>query len=206
VLNSPLHRALEDRLVVVVHTEDEATVDHDAEVVQTSGHRRVVAAQVLTLIALDQIARRQRLEADEQTTQPRVGRPLDDIAAKDRINGRGALEQPAHAAHAVEQRRGKTAIAEQMVVKEVQMAPRQPLDLGQRIFDALGVERSPAGKEAVLVAKVAMLRAPARDDDGVGDEIGVTADQVASHRRQPVECAARRRDVPCERSAGAEVL
>ena len=34
VLDSPFDRPLEDRLVIVIHTEDEAAVDHDAEVVQ----------------------------------------------------------------------------------------------------------------------------------------------------------------------------
>ena len=45
----------------------------------------------------------QRLEPDEQTAQPGARGLLDQIAAQDRINRRGALEDAAHAAHAVEQ-------------------------------------------------------------------------------------------------------
>ena len=61
--------------------------------------------------------------------------------------------------------RAEAAVAEQVVVEKVEVTPRQPRDLGQRVVDALRVERSAAGKERVLVAEVAMLRAAARDDD-----------------------------------------
>ena len=60
---------LKTRLVIVVHPEDEAAVDHDAEVVQTPGDGGVVAPEVLALVALDEIARGKRLEADEQAAQ-----------------------------------------------------------------------------------------------------------------------------------------
>ena len=48
---------------------------------------------------------------------------------------------------------------------------RAAVDLGERVVDALGVERSATLEERVLVAEVAVLRAAARDDDGVGHEI-----------------------------------
>ena len=68
----------------------------------------------------------------------------------------------------VEQRRREAAVAEQMVVEEIEMTAWQPLDLGQRIVHALGVERTAAFEEGVLVAEVAVLRTPAGDDDRVG--------------------------------------
>ena len=40
--------------------------------------------------------------------------------------------------------RAKRAIAEQMIVEEIEMAAGQPRDLGERVVDALGVERSAA--------------------------------------------------------------
>ena len=96
-------------LVVLVHAEDEAAVDHDAEAVQPVGDGGVVAAEVLALVAAREIAGRERLEADEQAAQPGFGGALDQVAAQDRVDRRRALEQTAHAAHALEQRRARSA-------------------------------------------------------------------------------------------------
>ena len=96
---------------------------------------------------------------------------------------------------------GEAPIAEQVIVEEVEMAARQPIDLGERVVDALRVEGLAALEERVLVAEVAVLRAAARDDDRVGHEIRAAADQVAADRRHPIERAARRRDVALERRA-----
>ena len=60
------------------------------------------------------------------------------------------------------------------------MPARQPLDLGERVVDALRVERSAALEERVLVAEVAVLRTAARDDDRVGHE--VAAPRIRSRR------------------------
>ena len=54
--------------------------------------------------------------------------------------------------------RGEAAIAEQVIVEEVEMPSGQPLDLEERGVDPLRVERSAAGEEGVLVAEVAVLR------------------------------------------------
>ena len=61
----------------------------------------------------------------------------------------------------VEQRGGEAAIAEQVIVEEVEMAAGQPRDLRERVVHPLRVERSPAFEERVLVAEVAVLRAAA---------------------------------------------
>src|SRR5207302_1558525 len=109
----------------------------------------------------------ERLEADEETAQSGFRRPLDDVAAQDGIDGRGALEEPSHPAHAVEQRRRESAVAEQVIVEKVEMPSRQPVDLRQRVVDALGVERASMLEERVLVAEVAVLRTAACDDDRI---------------------------------------
>ena len=114
----------------------------------------------------------ERLEADEQAAQASLGRPLDDVAAENRVHGGRALEESSHAAHPVEERGGKATVAKQMVVEEVEMPARQPIDLGERVVDALGVERPAAFEERVLVAEVAVLRTPAGDDDRVRNQIG----------------------------------
>ena len=119
----------------------------------------------------------ERLEPDEEAAQPGLRGALDQIAAQDRIDGRRALEEPVHPAHAVEQRAREAPVAEQMVVEEIEMASGQPRDFGERVVHALGVERSAAGEERVLVAEVAVLRAAARDDDGVGHEVAAAADR-----------------------------
>jgi hypothetical protein len=165
VLDAPFDGPLEDRLVIVVHAEDETAIDHDAEAVQALRDRGIVATDVLALVALDEITCRQRLEPDKQATQTSVGSALGDVAAENRVNGGRALKQPAHAAHALEQRGREAVVAEQMVVEEIEMTARQPLDLGQRVVDALGVERTAPGEKGVLVAEVAVLRTPTSDDD-----------------------------------------
>jgi len=62
---------------VVVHTEHEAAVDHDPERMQAPGHGRVVTPEILALQASFEIARGQRLEADEQAAKPSLGGPFD---------------------------------------------------------------------------------------------------------------------------------
>ena len=148
---------------------------------------------------------RERFEADEEAAQAGGGGALDQIVAEDRVDGCGALEQPAHAAHAVEQRAAEAAIAEQVIVEEVEVAAGQPIDLGQRVVNALGVEGTAAGEERVLVAEVAVLRTTAGHDDRVGHQIVAARDQIAANRRNAVERTSRGGLVAASRGAGAEV-
>ena len=206
VLHRPIHRPLEHVRAVVIHPEDEAAVDHDAEVVQPLRDRGIVAAEILTLVAAGQVRRGQRLEPDKDASESGLRGPLDEVAAKDRIHGRGTLEESAHAAHAVKKGGREFRVAEKVVVKKVEVTARQPIDLRERVVYALGVERSATVEERVLVAEVAMLRTSARDDDGVWDEVATPLDQVAPDWRNPIQRAARRRDVPSRRRSPAEVL
>jgi hypothetical protein len=70
LLDGPIHGSSKN-VLVVIHAEDEAPVDHDAEVMESVGDRGVVASEVLALVAARQIARRERLEADKQAAQPK---------------------------------------------------------------------------------------------------------------------------------------
>ena len=110
-----------------------------------------------------------RLEADEDAAHPRFGRSLDEVRAEDGVDRARALEDAAHPAHPLEQRRGEARVAEQVIVEEVDVATGHPLDLGERRVDGLRVERDAALVERVLVAEVAVVRAAARDDDRVRD-------------------------------------
>ena len=58
--------------------------------------------------------------------EPGIGGALDQVVAQDRVDGGCALEQPIHAAHAVEQRAPESSIAQQMIVEKIEMAARQP--------------------------------------------------------------------------------
>src|SRR5262249_39128674 len=154
LLDRPIHRPPEHALVIVVHAEDEAAVDHDAEAVQPPRDGRIVTPEVLAFVASGEVGRRKRLEADEQTAQSRLGGALDDIVAEDRVDGGRALKKASHAAHAVEERGGKAAIAEEMIVEEVEVAARQPVDFSEGGVDTLRVEGASALEERVLVAEV----------------------------------------------------
>ena len=114
-----------------IHPEHEAAVDHHAEIVQPADRRAVVASQVLILALLGEVVDVQRFEADEQAAQPGVHRSLEKPRQQNRIDRAGRLPETAHAAHAVEQCRGKAPVAEQMIVEKVEMPARQPLDLAR---------------------------------------------------------------------------
>ena len=83
VLDGPIHGAMEDVFSVIIHTENEAAIDHDAERVQAIGDRFVVAAEVLALVAAFQVFRRERLEAYEDATQTGFCGTFDEIPAQD---------------------------------------------------------------------------------------------------------------------------
>jgi hypothetical protein len=115
------------------------------------------------------------------------------------------LEETSHALHAFEERAAEAAIAEEVIVEEVQMPARQPIDFRQRIVDALRVERAPAGEERILVAEVAMLRTAAGDDDRVGDEIVAPGDEIAPDGRYAFERSSGGGHVASRRPSSAEV-
>jgi hypothetical protein len=48
-----------------------------------------------------------------------------------------------------------------MIVQKVEMSPGQPLDLGQRRVDGLGIERSSDLEERFVLTEVADMRATA---------------------------------------------
>ena len=112
VLDRPVHGPSKHIVVIVIHTEDEAAVDHDPQIVEPIRHGRVVTAQVLALVAADEIAGCEGLEPDEQAAKAGRRGPLDQIATEDRVDGRGPLKEPVHPAHAVKQRPAEALVAE----------------------------------------------------------------------------------------------
>ena len=103
-----------------------------------------------------------------------------------------------------EQLAREAAVAEQVIVEEVQVPSRQARDLGERIVDALRVERSPALEERVLVAERAVVRAAARHDDRVRHQVAMPLDQVAPDRRDASSVRSARL-IAALRRAGGEV-
>ena len=189
LLDRPLDGALEDGFVVLVHAEDEAGVDHHAELVQAADGGGVIPVQVLSFVLLAQVFGVERLEADEQAAQTAGGGFFEQTRLQDRSDRPGSLPEAAHAAHPVEQRGGEARVAEQVVVQEVQVAAGQAVDLGQRLVDRAGVERLAAGEEGLLVAEIAGVRAAARDHQRVGHQVERALDQVAADRRQALQRA-----------------
>lgn len=200
----PLHGPVEHARVVLVHPEHEAAVHHHPVLVQAPDHLGVVPVDVLPLALLGEVPGVDGLKAHEQAAQTRLDRLLQQPGPQHRLDGPRGLPQPSHAAHPVEQGPRETGIAEQVVVQEVQMAARQPVDLGERRVHRLGVERLPALEERLLVTKVAHVRAAARDHDRVRHEIAPAVDQVAPDRGQPRERPLGRL-VPGGRAPGAQV-
>ena len=148
-------------LVVVVHAEDEAAVDHHAQIVQPADGGVVIAVEVLVLVLRAQVGRAERLEADEQAAQAAGGGLLDQAAAagsNPRWRPPATADpcpcMPSNSAAA------KLRVAEQVIVEEVEVPAGQALDLGQRGIDGLRVERLAAAKERFLVAEVAVCGQP----------------------------------------------
>ena len=192
-LDAPAHGPLdcvrEDGRVVMIHAEDEGAVDHDAEVVQAADGGVVPgkAAEVLRFAGAAQVRLAQRLEPDEQAAQPALDRLLQEAGAQDGLHRPGRLPEAAHPLEAVEERCGERRTAEEVVIEEVEVTPREAVDLGERVVDRLHVEGLAAAEERLLVAEVAEVRAAAAHDQGVGHEIPVALDEVAPRRRQPGE-------------------
>jgi hypothetical protein len=183
----PVDRALEDVGVVSVHPEHEAAVDHDTVIVEPPDGRIIVAVEILELALLAEIRGAQRLEPDEKAAQASGRGALEQAWTKHGLDRGGRLPHSAHSLHAIEQRRREPHVAEEMIVEKVEMSAGQSVDLGQRIIDGLGIESAPVREKRLLVAEIARVRAPARDDDGVGDEIEVPPDQVAPDAREAFE-------------------
>jgi len=172
---------------------------------QPLGHGLVVPAEILTFVALRKVRRREGLEPDEEAPQPGLRRLFDEVPGENGIDGRCALKQPVHAAHAVEERAREPAIAQQMIIEEVEVPAGKPLDLGEGLVDALRIERATALEKRILVAEVAMMRTSAGDDDGVGHEIAAPLDEVAPDWRRAVQRPIRCRPVDRQGPTRAKV-
>ena len=156
---------------------------------QAADCRRVIAAQVLVLPLLGQVRGIQRLEADEETAESGLDRTLEEPGGQHGVHRGCRLPEPAHAAHAVEERGREPPIAEQVIVEEVQVTARESLDLGQRRIDGLGIEGAAPFEECLLVTEVAHVRTAARDHDRVRHQVQSPLDQIPPDRRQPCERA-----------------
>ncbi len=97
------------------------------------------------------------------------------------------------------------AVAQKVIVEEIEMAAGKAVDFGERFIDALGVKAAAALEERILVAEVAMLRAAAGDDDGIGNEIRSAADEVAANGRDALKGTAGGRGIDGLRNSRAEV-
>src|SRR5436190_12096737 len=75
------------------------------------------------------------------------------------------------------------------------MPSRKPGNLRDRVVDALDVEGLAALEKRVLVAEVAVLWTPARDDDRIGNEVIAASNQISANRGHALQGASRGRPV-----------
>src|SRR5579885_2183096 len=92
-----------------------------------------------------------------------------------------------------------------MVIEKVEMTSGKPIDFCQGVVHALRVETLSALKESVLVAEVAVLRAPTRNHYRVRHKITAPLDQVPAGLRHTLQCAPIRRCVDPLRVASTKV-
>src|SRR5580658_4708596 len=95
-------------------------------------------------------------------------------------------------------------MSQYMVIEEIEVAARQARNFGKRVIHGLRIEAPSACKECVLVAEVAVMRAAARNDDGVRDKVVGTLDEITPNGWY-ADQRALRRDVARTRHAVAEV-
>jgi hypothetical protein len=157
MLDCKVDGAAEDIGVVIIHTENEAAVDHDSQAMEPFRYSVVVAARILPFVAPGEIGRGERFQSDKKTAQASLGRFFDEIAGKNRIDRRSALEQTVHAAQTFEERARESAVAQQMIVEEVKVPAGRALDFGKRVVDALRIEGTAALEKRILIAEVAVM-------------------------------------------------
>src|SRR6185312_13672101 len=178
IFHRPVHRPPKYVRFVGVEPEDKTAVDHDAERMKPLDGLFVVLTDVLALIALDKTRPAERFEAHEDASETGFRGFFNQVAFQDRVDGGSALEDPVHALHSLEEARGKPLMPEQMIVQEIEMSSRKPVDLRQRRIHLLGIEDSAAFEKRILIAKVAMMRTAARHDDRVGNQVPGPFDEV----------------------------
>src|SRR5262249_32440592 len=150
--DSPFDSPVEHIRAVVVHSEHETSVDHDAQAVQATDRRIVVPPYVLILALLGQIRGVHRLESYEEASQAGTDCFLQQARAlQDGLDGPGRLPEPSHPPHAVEQGSREPRIPEQVVIEKVKVTPGQPVDLRERIIDGLRIELLSALEEGHFV-------------------------------------------------------
>src|SRR5262245_44258164 len=72
IVDCPIYCVPKYVRVVIIESEHETSVNHDAEVVESSNRRAIILPEVLALVALSKIRRTQGLKSDEETPQPRL--------------------------------------------------------------------------------------------------------------------------------------
>ena len=158
---------------------------------QAIGDCLIVASEVLAFVATAEIFLGEGFKSDEDAAQAGFGGFFDEVSAEDGIDSCSTLKEAAHTFHSGENGFREVTIAEEMVVEEVEMTAGQPFDLSESFVDTLRVKAAAALEEGILVAEVAMLGTTAGDNDGVGNEVGGAADEIAANRWNALKRAAR---------------
>src|SRR5882757_2651380 len=92
ILYRPVHGSFKHVRIVVIQSKDETAIDHDTERMKTADGLFVIATDVLSFVALEEIVAAERFEADEDAAHAGRCRGLYQVSPKDSIDSRGALE------------------------------------------------------------------------------------------------------------------
>src|SRR5882757_3322346 len=143
----------------------------------------IILSDILPLVTLHQVISAQRLKSYKDAPHAGHCRLFDQVAPEDGIDGAGPLEHPVHPFHAFEQGSRKTMMTQQMIVEKIQVAARKTVDLQQSSIHFLCVKAASSFEKGIFITEIAVMRAAARDDDGVWNEITAPIDQVSPDRR-----------------------
>src|SRR5205807_6025548 len=117
---------------------------------------------------------------------------FNQVIAQDRIDRRGTLKHSIHSTHPAKQLAREARLSEEMIVEKIQMPSRQPRDFCQRVIDKLRIESASALEERVFVTEGAVVRAAARNDDRVRNQVGMSLNQITANRRDSFQSPHRR--------------
>src|SRR5882762_4811637 len=103
IFHGPIHRAFEHIAVIVIQSEYKTSIDHYSQGMQTLNGLFIILPDILPLVALYKIIPVQGLESDKYTAHTGFCRLFDQVAPENGVDGRGALKDPVHSLHTLEQ-------------------------------------------------------------------------------------------------------
>ena len=182
-LNRPFGCGTEGIGRIAVHAENKAAVDHHARRIQRADGALVILVEIGAFPRGGKVFAVCAFKANEGAAQPCIARQAYKAFVLRVAHGHRALKQPTHAAHFPKQRLRKRTAGEEIVVQKIEMPPGQRAHLPQNPVQRIGVKALPATEKGIHIAKIAGVRAAARDQHGIGHQVFLPLDKVAPGQR-----------------------